>query len=388
MPTARPRILCIHQGGELYGSDRSFLQSVQALRQGWPDATIDVLLATDGPLHDPLSAVSDTVRVRDLCVLRLANPIATGLKSSVALPYYLGRAAADLARADLAYVNTTVIADYMLAGRVAPHKTVIHAREIPKTKAMPVVRSLVRASGARVIFNSQATRDALALPLTQPQVVIHNGVDAIADARLPDLPSAFTPDRPLRIALLGRINDWKGQDLLVDAIARLPRDAQVRLRARIVGSTFQNVSAPVEALEQAIAAGGLADVVALEPFRDEPGEVYRWADICVVPSRLPEPFGRVAIEAMSYARPVIAAAHGGLVEIVEHGRSGWLVAPNDADSLAAALAEAIDDSGAVAQRSHGALERFAGHFSAATMSSRLQDVLGGWIPRLCTSAAA
>lgn len=388
MPALKPLIFCVHQGGELYGSDRSFLQAVVALRQGWPDALIHVLLAADGPLRPLLLKVADAVFVRDLCVLRLAKPVATGLKSTVAAPYYLSRALIDIGRADLVYVNTTVIADYMLAARIAPQKMVIHAREIPKARAMPIVRSLVRISKAHVIFNSEATREAMGLPVAQPQAVIHNGVEAIAGAHEPLLPDAFTSDRPLRIALLGRINDWKGQDLLVEAIARLPHDAQVRLRARIVGSTFQNVRAPVEALEQAISAGGLSQVVTLEPFRDDPSEVYHWADVCIVPSRLPEPFGRVAIEAMSYARPVIAAAHGGLVEIVEHGRSGWLVEPNNVDALAAALLEAIGDPALVTQRSAGALERFAGHFSAMTMSRRLQDVLGGWIPRLQKVCAA
>lgn len=388
MLTVKPLILCVHQGGELYGSDRSFLQAVEAFRQGWPDAIIHVLLAGDGPLRPLLLDVADAVFVRDLCVLRLAKPVATSLKCTVAAPYYLARASIDILRADLVYVNTTVIADYMLAARIAPQKLVIHAREIPKSRAMPIVRSLVLGSKAHVIFNSEATREAMALPMAQPQAVIHNGVDAIAGAHEPDVPDAFTSGRPLRIALLGRINNWKGQDLLVEAIARLPRDTQVRLRARIVGSTFQNVRAPVEALEQAIAAGGLSQVVTLEPFRDDPSEVYRWADICIVPSRLPEPFGRVAIEAMAYARPVIAAAHGGLVEIVEDGRSGWLVAPNDADALAAALRQVIDDPALVTQRSVGALVRFAAHFSATTMNRRLQEVLGGWIPQLRKACAA
>lgn len=379
MQAIRPVILCVHQGGELYGSDRSFLQAVETFRKAWPRAIIRVLLAADGPLRSLLLDVADAVLVRDLSVLRLASPIATAMRSTIAAPYYLARAAADIVRADLVYVNTAVIADFMLAARVAPHKVVIHAREIPKPRAIPVVRSLVRVSRAHVIFNSQATRDVMALPASQKQAVIYNGVKIIGDACAPALPNAFTPSRPLRVALVGRINDWKGQDLLIEAVARLPRAAQIRLRVRIVGGTFQDDPTPIEALDHAIVASTLTDVVSLEPFREDPGEVYSWADLCVVPSRLPEPFGRVAIEAMSHARSVIAAAHGGLPEIVEDGQSGWLVEPNDPAALAGALAEAIADPGVVTKRGAGALARFVEHFSAGIMSRRLQDVLESWI---------
>lgn len=380
--TIRSRILCVHQGGELYGSDRSFLQAVEAMREAWPNSEIKVVLAVDGPLRGPLEHVGDLVQVRDLCVLRLANPVSTGFKSSIAAPYYLARAMSEIARADLAYINTTVIADFMLAARSAPAKSVIHAREIPKTRAMPIVRGLVRASGARVIFNSEATERAFALSSTQPQAVIHNGVDSVASAKPPALPKIFSKDRPLQVAMLGRISDWKGQDLLIEAVAQLPQELRNRLRLRIVGSAFRDVQGPIEKLEAQIAEAGLGGIITLEPFRDEPAEVYQWSDICVVPSRLPEPFGRVAIEAMAYGRPTIVAAHGGLVEIVEDGISGWLFEPNDASALAAALGNALTAPDELSRRASAALLRFHSSFSSEIMSRRLKDVISNWIPAL------
>ena len=177
MARARPHILCVHQGGELYGSDRSFLQAVQAIRSGWPDAWVRVVLAVDGPLRPLLAKVADEVIARDLCILRLANPVSTALKGTVALPWYLAQAARDIARADLAYINTTVVADHIIAARMAPAKSIIHVREIPKPRAMPVIRGLCLASGAGLIYNSAATRDALAMPAGRRQAVIPHGGD-------------------------------------------------------------------------------------------------------------------------------------------------------------------------------------------------------------------
>jgi glycosyltransferase involved in cell wall biosynthesis len=61
------------------------------------------------------------------------------------------------------------------------------------------------------------------------------------------------------------------------------------------------------------------------------------ADVVLVPSDDPEPFGLVAIEAFARARPVVGSSGGGLAEIIEHGRTGWLFPPGDAGALAQVL---------------------------------------------------
>lgn len=378
----RIRFLCVHQGAELYGSDRSFLQAVQAFRAGWPQAEIHVVLAADGPLLPLLAEVADSVTVRDLAVLRLAKPVSTIFKSSIALPWYLGAAMYDVMKADVVYINTTVIADYILAARIASSKAIIHAREIPKVKAMPVIRRLICTSGAKVIFNSRATANAFSLQNAQAHTVIHNGVDAANDVTELRLPQTFDVERPLRILMLGRINDWKGQDLLIDAIGTLAPSDRARVRVRLIGSTYRDVSEPIEALERKIKEYGLEKIISIEPFTPDTKSLFQWSDICAVPSRLPEPFGRVAIEAMAEGRPVLAANHGGLTEIVEEGRSGWLTIPNDKASLADAILSALNNPELVAAQAKGALTRFHDHFSSAKMQSRIQSTLREWVSAL------
>ncbi len=65
------------------------------------------------------------------------------------------------------------------------------------------------------------------------------------------------------------------------------------------------------------------------------------ADLVVCPSLVPEPFGRAVIEAQAMRRAVIAADHGGAVETVREGETGWLVRPGDAASLAAGIEQAL-----------------------------------------------
>ena len=61
-----------------------------------------------------------------------------------------------------------------------------------------------------------------------------------------------------------------------------------------------------------------------------------------MPSTVPEPFGRVALEAGAMGRPVVAFNHGGAVESVLDGQTGWLAKPGDLSDLSRALAAALD----------------------------------------------
>ena len=65
------------------------------------------------------------------------------------------------------------------------------------------------------------------------------------------------------------------------------------------------------------------------------------ADVVVMPSITPEPFGRVALEAQAMGRPIIAFDHGGAAESIIPGKTGWLAKPKDVDSLAKALVAAL-----------------------------------------------
>jgi glycosyltransferase involved in cell wall biosynthesis len=253
------------------------------------------------------------------------------------LPVAVARAARRIAAADIVYVNTVVIVDYLLAARAFPGRVLVHVHEIPEGAARAVFRSLLRWARAELIFNSHATETAFAMPPGATRHVVYN---AIAGPQQVD-PIDQDGGRPLRLLLIGRMNRIKGQDLLIEALASLPAEITRRLAVRIVGGSFENDAAREAALRRQVETAGLAGSVRFEPFQDDPAPLYRWADVVVVPSRRPESLGRVAIEAMAHGRPVLAAAIGGLTEVVEDGVTGWLVPPNDAPRLAASIADIV-----------------------------------------------
>jgi glycosyltransferase involved in cell wall biosynthesis len=175
-------------------------------------------------------------------------------------------------------------------------------------------------------------------------------------------------DKPV-IMLPGRLTRWKGQLILIEALAQLPtRDFQ----AIIVGSGDDDYRAE---LIQAIAQHQLQNVVKLvDECRDMPA-AFKLADIVVSASTRPEGFGRVIVEAAAMGCPVIATEHGGARETVLDGETGWLVPPKDAVALATALKQVLaQTSEQCAVFAVKAISHVREHFSTALMTSRTLEV--------------
>ena len=107
-----------------------------------------------------------------------------------------------------------------------------------------------------------------------------------------------------------------------------------------------------------------------------------------VPSRLPESLGRVAIEAMAFGRPPLASAIGGLREVVEHGRTGWLVEPGSPDALARALLSIIRDPAAWSGFPAAGRARYEALFSEAAAAEATSGVLREVMGRRATTPSS
>ncbi|WP_246678799.1 glycosyltransferase family 4 protein [Mesorhizobium sp. B2-4-17] len=330
------RIACVHQGYELYGSDRSFAESVAALRAAFPSADIEVVLPRSGPIVKILEPHASRIVFEPLWVLRRQAMARLATIEMARLPVAVWRAWRRLRDCDLVYVNTSIVADYALASRLLPHKALLHIHEIPEGVLRRILVGLMHWSHADLIFNSKATRAAFGDPGSARSHVVYNGVAGPAAAE------ALTYDgkRPLRVLLLGRVNRIKGQEVLLEAIASLPAELKSRIEVRLVGGAFESVEREC-ALAELVGGMGLTERVSVLPFIPDPSEHYRWADIVTVPSRRPESLGRVAIEAMAHGRPPLVSAIGGLVEVVADSETGWHVPPGDAAALAAKLQEIV-----------------------------------------------
>lgn len=174
-------------------------------------------------------------------------------------------------------------------------------------------------------------------------------------------------DRPV-VMLPGRLTRWKGQGVLIEAMARLPADVV----ALLVGDA-QGRAGFVDELRRRIAALGLADRVRLVGHADDMPAALLLADVVVHASTDPEAFGRTVIEAQAMERCVIASDLGAPRETVEEGVTGWRVPPGDPDALAGAIARVlalpVQDRAAMSARARAAV--LAGYTTARMQTATL-----------------
>jgi glycosyltransferase involved in cell wall biosynthesis len=272
-----------------------------------------------------------------------------------------------LREADILYISTVVVLNFMVAARFHSN-AIVHVHEIPNSMARPFFRGLVRFSRAKVVFNSRASFEAYGLR-GRHSAIVYNGYRPREAPSFSD----FDGVRPLRILMIGRISLAKGQDLLIKAIAALPPRVPDRLRVRIVGSTFED-DAFREKISRSISKLKLSGGITLDPFDPDPVDIYKWCDVLIVPSRAIESFGLVVIEAMAYGKSVIAVSQGGIREIVVDGQTGWLFPAGDVDRLAASIMEALNSPEDVVKRGRAGYLRFLEHFHMSRASRELESI--------------
>lgn len=229
-----------------------------------------------------------------------------------------------------------------------PYMTTFHAAYNFGNKLKRWYNS-VMAKGARVIAISSFIRQHIIdnYP-TDPAVIrlIHRGIDvnkfdplAVDSSRLAALRQAWNvPDGAPILLLAGRLTRWKGQRVLIEAMAYL-KDLSVV--AVCVGDD-QGRTAYRQELETLIKELGLTDKVRLPgDCRDMPA-ANALASLVLSCSIEPEAFGRVIIEAQAMGKPVIVSQIGAVAETVEAGGCGWTVPPGNAGALAAAIRFALN----------------------------------------------
>lgn len=148
------------------------------------------------------------------------------------------------------------------------------------------------------------------------------------------------PDNALCLLLAGNIQEWKGQHVLIEAMAEVVR-TQADAHCWIAGGTHRAGATYAEALRRRVGELGLASRVHFLGFREDVVDVINATDVVVHASVRPEPFGRVILEGMLLGKPVIATAAGGVPELIEDERTGYLVPPGDVAALAQCLARVL-----------------------------------------------
>lgn len=258
-----------------------------------------------------------------------------------------------------------------LAARMAKIPVIWHCRNLLESG----MRDTDRWFGwlpDRIVCNSAAIAARFTgSPWRDRVVTIMNGVD-LTEYR-PDVPGADVRDelgwrnRPV-LAAISRLDPEKGHETLLEAMRRLlARFPDARLV--IAGRAAVEPVARHAALQRRVEALGLGAAVRLVGFRRDIPALLAAADICVLPASA-EACGRVLLEAMAMAKPVVGTASGGTPEIVENGVTGILVPPADPAAMASALEILLQDRERACRMGAAGRDRAVGRFSIEAHAER------------------
>lgn len=254
----------------------------------------------------------------------------------------------------------------LLGARVVLH---LHEKGNPHSPLLRRAMSLVDC----VIFCAPTCAEQYAAVPVRRSLTILNAIP------IPAITAAERGRAPFRLVMLGSINRNKGQNLLLDAFARLGRsDTELY----IYGTVGLSGHGFVAGLRRFVTDQGLTDRVFFPGPTADAARVFREATI-LVHSSLNECMSISVLEAMSYGVPVIANRIPGMDEIITDGRNGFLVTPGDVVELAARIGQLLDDPqlrlriGAAGRRN--VEERFDMQQRAAEFAALYETLAaGGW----------
>ncbi len=190
--------------------------------------------------------------------------------------------------------------------------------------------------------------------------------------QLPD----HAPGNPAVIMLPGRITAWKGHALLLDALALLRDEApSLDWVCVLVGPSGDGRRSFGRVLVEQADRLGLRNRLRFAGQCADMPAALALADLVVVPSLEPEPFGRAVVEAQAMQRPVLAASHGAALETVQPGVTGFAFPPGNAAALAALLRHVLSLPFAERARIGAqARARVLSHYTVRAMQQATLDV--------------
>ena len=284
------------------------------------------------------------------------------IDQAVSLARLLRKRRVDLVDAHTLYVGNQLAG---MASRLARIPLVVHSHIDERYHRRPLIRQVQRVAERLVapettIAVSKHLRDLLVAGGARPEriVVIHNGVRLGEESPPP-------AGNGLRLMCIARLAPVKGQEVLLEALRRVPDG----VRVDFAGEDLERGGAYRGQLERLAAELGVQGRVRFLGHRDDPRELLRGSGGLVL-SSFSEGLPLVVLEAMAEARAVVATTAGGTPEAVVHGETGILVPPGDPERLAAALERLAAEPALQGAYGRAGYARVAAQFTVERMVER------------------
>jgi glycosyltransferase involved in cell wall biosynthesis len=369
------RVAFVDQSGDDIGGAQVSLALL--LRYLPPSLDPDVVLFGEGRYAEHLRAMGLRVHILPAPkILSSATREKISLRAALAAQWMVLELARVLARLKPAVAHTNSVKAHVVGGaaaRICNVPSVAHFRDVLEGRGRSVVRNVAQATSRERIAISELVASSYALPRTS---VIENPLDLDAYAALPRKDEAraklgLPQEKPI-VALVGRINRWKGHDRFLRAAARVPAPLQAHFV--IAGEPRFRDSDFLPELRRLVGTLGLEDRVTFVDWLDDPRVLFAASDVNVNCSTR-EPFGRTIIEAAAAGVPTVCFDDAGVAEFMRDGLTGTIVPAGDEERLAAAIAASAAMDPASRKEAGARAKHWSRRFTADRHAAQVGEVL-------------
>jgi glycosyltransferase involved in cell wall biosynthesis len=374
------KILFLDQSGELGGAELFLADLAQfyqhcALVGLFNDGSFRLLLEQDQIPVEVLTQQSINIR-KDSSLIQ-------GLSSIFSIAPLVSKIIEVAQNYDLIYANTQkafvvgAIASFLSRRPLVYHLHDIISEDHFSKINRQIIINLANQFATLVIANSQATQQSFIAAGGRPELtkVVYNGFDIKSyqfnDLTRNEIRQKFNLEQQFVVGHFSRLSPWKGQHILLEALASCPDN----ISAIFVGDALFGEQDYVEQLHQKVTELGLEKRVQFLGFQSDIVSFMNACDLVVHTSTAPEPFGRVIIEAMLCQRPVIAAAAGGVIELIKPGKTGWLVEPGNVQQLADTIIKCWQNPQLITQVAQAAQQEASERFQLSQIQQQIDQLL-------------
>lgn len=283
---------------------------------------------------------------------------------------------------DIIYANTQkALVVGAVASFLAGRPLVYHLHDILSPEHFSTTNRRIAVTLANraqlVIANSLASKQAFVAAGGREDIVeiVYNGFE-LNKYQIPQQESLVIRQElgltdKFIIGHFSRLSPWKGQHILIAALAKVPEQACLIL----VGDALFGEQEYVQQLHTQVQELGLETRVKFLGFRHNIPQLMSACDLIAHTSTAAEPFGRVIVEAMLCGKPVVAAKAGGAMELVESGVNGFLTTPGNVEELAEVINLCIHQPEKTAMIAEHARYTASQRFDVAVINQQLARFL-------------
>jgi glycosyltransferase involved in cell wall biosynthesis len=374
------KILFLDQSGKPGGAELCLIDIAKPYRENCL-----VGLFADGSFRDLLEKNQIPVKIltNQAIQVRKESTLLQGL-GSLAQLYPLINKVAKIARDyDIIYANTQkalvigAIASFLSRRPLVYHlHDILSPEHFSKTNRTIAV-TLANRFARIIIANSQASKTAFIAAGGRGEIVevVYNGFDSksyqVNETQITQLRQELELEDKFIIGHFSRLSPWKGQHILIEAIAQSPQ----QVTAVLVGDALFGEQEYVKQLHEQVEKLQLQNRVKFLGFRSDIPQLMSACDLVAHTSIAAEPFGRVIVEAMLCGKPVVAASAGGAVEIVENNLNGYLVTPGEPQELAQVIKTCVKEPSKTAMLAENALSSARSRFDVEIINQQITQAL-------------